>query len=75
MTEAGTRAARQADAADDQTKLKEHDGSIEGMQTAIKDLKNSDTRQNKRWPSRPPSRSNSPASINRSNNSSHSSVS
>ena len=31
--------------ADDQTKLKEHDGSIEGMQTAIKDLKSSDTRQ------------------------------
>ena len=30
---------------DDQTKLKEHDGSIEGMQTAIKDLKSSDTRQ------------------------------
>jgi len=30
---------------DDQTKLKEHDGSIEGMQTAIKDLKNSDARQ------------------------------
>jgi chromosome segregation ATPase len=31
--------------ADDQTKLKEHDGSIEGMQTAIKDLKGSDSRQ------------------------------
>ncbi len=31
--------------ADDQTKLKEHDGSIEGMQTAIKDLKSSDSRQ------------------------------
>ena len=30
---------------DDQTKLKEHDGSIEGMQTAIKDLKSSDSRQ------------------------------
>ena len=30
---------------DDQTKLKEHDGSIEGMQTAIKDLKSSDLRQ------------------------------
>ena len=31
--------------ADDQVKLKEHDGSIEGMQTAIKDLKSSDLRQ------------------------------
>jgi chromosome segregation ATPase len=31
--------------ADDQKKLKEHDGSIEGIQTAIKDLKTSDTRQ------------------------------
>jgi chromosome segregation ATPase len=30
---------------DDQTKLKEHDGSIEGMQTALKDLKSSDARQ------------------------------
>jgi chromosome segregation ATPase len=31
--------------ADDQTKLKEHDGSIEGIQAAIKDLKTSDSRQ------------------------------
>jgi len=30
---------------DDQAKLKEHDGSIEGMQAAIKDLKSSDSRQ------------------------------
>ena len=33
---------------DDQTKLKEHDGSIEGMQTAIKDLRRKHPRASKR---------------------------
>ena len=57
----GREQARQAVDRRDESKLKAHDGSIDGMQTSLKELKSSERGRSRPWLSRRPSHNNSRA--------------